>query len=322
MRLRPIVLVLIIAAVRLVASATHQETPAELYEYTQIHMGLPVRMAIYAPEREAAESAARAAFARIAALDAMMSDYRPDSELRRLSGNGNRWTPASRELLDVLDRAVAIARSTGGAFDPTVGPLVALWREARKTRQLPDSSALAAGRSKVGWRYVSVDRSRSAVRLSRAGMQLDLGGIAKGYILQEALSILEAMHLPSALIQSGGDIVVGNAPPGRDGWSIEVAGAGPDVASRARHLTNAALATSGPSEQFVEIGGRRYSHVIDPRTGMALTHQVTAYVIARDGATADAMATALTVLDAGGARRVLAQFPNVLASVVRGPTGH
>jgi thiamine biosynthesis lipoprotein len=227
--------------------------------------------------------------------------------------------PVSRELLDVLDRAVTVARITGGAFDPTVGPAVALWRDARAARRLPDAHAIAHAKSKVDWRQVSIDRSRRAVRLAGSGVELDLGGIAKGYILQEALVLLRTMRLPSALVQSGGDIVVGTAPPGRDGWSIEVPGATLEIAARAGRLTNAALATSGPSEQFVEIDGRRYSHVIDPRTGMALTNQVTAHVIAPDGATADALSTALTVLDPRRVPGVLARFPGVLAGVVRTP---
>ena len=320
MRLRaPIVLVLLTIAVCVGPAPAAQDRPPEPYEYTEIHMGLPVRIKVYAPERPAAEAAARAAFARIATLDRMMSDYRADSELRGLSGNGNRWTPVSRELLDVLDRAVTVARLTGGAFDPTVGPVVALWRDARATRRVPDADAIARARSQVGWRQVSLDRPRRGVRLARSGVQLDLGGIAKGYILQEALAVLQTMRLPSALVQSGGDIVVGAAPPDRDGWSIEVAGANPEFAARAGRLTNAALATSGPSEQFVAIDGRRYSHVIDPRSGMALTNQVTAHVIAPEGATADALSTALTVLDPQRVPAVLARFPGVLASVVRTP---
>ncbi|HET7220477.1 MAG TPA: FAD:protein FMN transferase [Vicinamibacterales bacterium] len=293
-----------------------QERPAEPYEYAEIHMGLPVRIRMYAADRSAAEAAARAAFARIAELDRMMSDYRPDSELRRLSSRGQQWTAVSAELFEVLERAVTIARMTDGAFDPTVGPLVALWREAQATRRLPDPQAISRARSIVGWRLIALDRARRAVRLVRPGMQLDFGAIAKGYILQQSLSVLRDMRVPSALIQSGGDIVVGAAPPGRDGWDIQVDRANVRLSSRAARLTNAALATSGPTEQFADIDGRRYSHVIDPRTGMALTNRVIAHVIAPDGATADALSTALTVLARDRRAAVLARFGDVLASVV------
>ena len=150
-------------------------------------------------------------------------------------------------------------------------------------------------------------------------MRLDLGGIAKGYILEEALHTLRSAGVRRALIEAGGDIVVGDAPPDRDGWRIDVTGADREFAARAAKLTNAALATSGPTAQFVEIDGVRYSHVVDPRTGVGLTNHVTAHVIARDGATADALATALTVARAGDVPRLLSRFPGVRVSVVQGP---
>lgn len=278
-------------------------------------MGLPVRILLHAPDERRAESAARAAFARIAKLDAMMSDYKPDSELRRLGDEGQAWTPVSPDLLEVLTTAIAVARATDGAFDPTAGPLVALWRETRKTGRLPAPAAIEAARTSVGWTHVEIDRARGAVRLMKPGMQLDLGGIAKGYILGEALRVLRMSGLGRALVESGGDIVVGSGPPGLAGWRIDAPSADALFRGRASRLTNSALATSGSSEQFVEIDGVRYSHVIDPRTGMAVTSQVTARVIADDGATADALATALTVLGPDGARQILDRFPDVLISL-------
>jgi thiamine biosynthesis lipoprotein len=286
------------------------------FEYAQVHMGMEVRMRLFASTAHAAESAATAAFARISALDRMMSDYRPDSELRRLQGNGNAWTPVSAELFDVLQRSVAIARETEGAFDPTIGRLVRLWREARSNGRLPEPSAIQAAKADVGWRHISIDVSRRAVR-TPGGLQLDLGGIAKGYILQEALRELRTRGIHSALIEAGGDIVVSNAPPGRAGWRVEAPGASAAFIERANNLTNAALSTSGPSAQYLEVDGVRYSHVIDPRTGFGLTNNLTARVIAPDAATADALSTALTVAGPDRWHTILARFPNVQASVDR-----
>ncbi len=133
----------------------------------------------------------------------------------------------------MLERAVEIARATDGAFDPTVGPLVLLWREARQTARMPDASAIARAREAVGWRRIEFDKSRRAVRLSRPDMRLDLGGIAKGYILEEALHTLRGAGVRRALIEAGGDIVVGDAPPDRDGWRIDVIGADREFAARA-----------------------------------------------------------------------------------------
>jgi FAD:protein FMN transferase len=284
------------------------------YEFSQVHMGLPVRILLHASDERRAEAAMRAAFARIASLDQMMSDYRPDSEVRRLEGTTG-WTPVSPDLLEVLTTAIAIARATDGAFDPTVAPLVALWRDARKTGKLPAHAAIESARALVGWQHLEIDRARGAVRLAKPGMRIDLGGIAKGYILQQALRTLRTNGLGRALIEAGGDIVTGSGPPGLAGWRIDARDADPAFRQRASQLTNAALATSGPGEQFVEIEGVRYSHIVDPRTGMGVTNGVTARVIARDAATADALATALTVMGPEGAQRVLDRFPDVVISL-------
>jgi thiamine biosynthesis lipoprotein len=278
-------------------------------------MGVPLRIRLYSPTEERALDAAAAAFARVAELDGAMSDYRPDGELGRL---GEVSTTVSPDLFEVLARANEIAEATDGAFDPTIGPLVALWRDARKTRWMPDPSTRAAAMRQVGWRHVHLDRARRAVRLGRPGMRLDLGGIAKGYILQQGLAAMAPHGVTMALLEAGGDIVVGDAPPDRDGWRIEVDVADAQFAARAAKLTNAALATSGPAAQFVEIAGVRYSHVVDPRTGIGLTNHVTAHVIAADAATADALATALTVADQSRRSAILSRFPSAAAVVVVG----
>jgi len=299
----------LVAVVLAIALNAERRAPSA-HEFTQIHMGLPVRLVLHAPDRNAAEAAARDAFRRIADLDRLMSDYRPDSELRAIE-RSRAPVRVSAEMIAVLRRAVEIARATGGAFDPTVGPLVALWREARAAHRLPDPAAIESARRRVGWRHLDVDLSASTVRLARPDMRLDLGGIAKGYILQEALHVLRSRGVTRALVESGGDIVVGDAPPGRTGWRIDVPGADAAFAARAATLSNAALSTSGPTAQFVEIDGVRYSHVVDPRTGVGLTNGITAHVIAADGATADALATALTVLGEKAAAPILRRFPGV-----------
>jgi thiamine biosynthesis lipoprotein len=148
-------------------------------------------------------------------------------------------------------------------------------------------------------------------------MRLDLGGIAKGYILQEALATLRRAGIDRALVESGGDIVVGDAPPGHDGWTIDVSAADPDFRQSASRLTNVALSTSGATAQFVEIDGVRYSHVVDPRTGLGVTNGLTAHVIAQDAATADALATALAVVGHQGLHGLSRQFPGVTLALTK-----
>ena len=284
------------------------------FEYSQIHMGMPVRLVLHAPDERSALDAARAAFARIQSLDEIMSDYRPDSELRRLERKPGERVTVSPELYHVLRTALDVARITDGAFDPTVGPLVALWRTARREMRLPTDDAIRGAREIVGWRKVQLE-APNIVRLSTAGMRLDLGGIAKGYILQEALRSLRAHGVTAALVEAGGDLVVGEAPPGKAGWLVAAPGSDPEFAGRAATLTNAALATSGPTAQFVEIDGVRYSHVIDPRTGLGMTTGRTIRVIARDGAIADAVATALGVTGPSGLSALQSAFPAIVVSI-------
>lgn len=286
------------------------------HEFTAVHMGVPVRIVLHASSDSQARWAARGAFARIAELDEQMSDYRPRSEVRRLAGRPREWQPVSPDLARVMARAQEVSRLSDGAFDVTVGPLVQLWRESRRSGRLPDSAALGRARSRVGWHLLEVDSTRSAVRLWADSMQIDLGGIAKGYILSEALEELRVRGVPAAMVEAGGDLVLGSAPPGRAGWSVEIAGADSATRAHAQSLVDVAVATSGATEQFVEIAGVRYSHVVDPRTGLGVTSARQVTVVSREGTVADALATALSVLGPERAKPVLARFGGKVERVV------
>lgn len=271
-------------------------------------MGVRARIVLYAPSRKGAGSAAKAAFDRIAALEDIMSDYRPTSELMRLcSAAGGSPVCVSKELLDVLVKSQELSRRSGSAFDVTVGPLARLWREAIRTRSLPPSGKLEEARKLVGWRNVVIDQERSTVRLRRRGMQLDLGGIAKGYACDEAIRILKASGVGSALVEMGGDIAVSGPPPGAAGWKVGVANA--DDADSCVVLANAAVSSSGDTEQYVQIDGLRYSHIVDPHTGVGVTNRTTITVIAPDCTTSDSLATSLCVLGAQAGRGLLESYP-------------
>lgn len=277
-------------------------------EYRQVHMGTEARIVLYAPDSATAERAARAAFSRVAELDSALSDYRFDSELMRLrEGAGGPPVKVSDDLIAVLARAQSIAIETNGAFDITVGPYVVLWREARRSRTLPAPPALVDASTRVGFRLIEIDTLTRSVRLARAGMRLDLGGIAKGYAVDQAFDILRVHGLPRALVSLGGEIHVGDPPPGEEGWGIGIVNV--RGIRRALPVKTAAVSSSGDSEQFVEIGGRRYSHVVDPRSGMALVNGATATVIAPDAMSADAFATAVTVLEGEARAAFIAAHP-------------
>jgi len=293
------------------------------FQYTEVHMGVQTRIVMYAESEERAESAAKAAFARIEALENAMSDYRPVSEINRLCREAvHRPTPVSPDLFRVLLRAREIAERSGGAFDPTIGPVIALWRKARKEGRLPPVAELEAARAAVGWRYMELDRKRRTVTLSREGMRLDLGGIAKGCACDAALEVLKRHRIRSALVEMGGDIVLGAKPPGTAGWRIrtlpvlEVYGDGLESGPQGADdgvmiLSNCAVSTSGDTEQFVEFAGVRYSHIVDARTGLGITNRIAVMIIAPRGELSDGLATAVAAMGQEAGRRLVEQYPGV-----------
>jgi thiamine biosynthesis lipoprotein len=293
------------------------------FTYTQYHMGVDARLVVYAPDLQTAERACEAAFSRIATLDTIMSDYRRDSELNRLcAAAGGKAARVSPDLFRVLQRAQELARRTGGAFDVTAGPLIRLWRAARKAGKLPPEADLQAARRLVGHRHLHLDAEGRTARLALRGMQLDLGGIAKGHAADEAQAVLRREGIDRALVQLGGDIVVSGPPPDTEGWTVRVPNAGDDRGPTDLRFTHRAISTSGDTEQFAVIDGRRYSHVVDPRTGLALTSRVQVTVTAADGLTADPLSTALTVVGTEGRAALLAAYPGVGAwvRVLPGPS--
>ncbi len=266
--------------------------PLERHEYVQLHMGVQARLIVYAPTEQAAAIAARAAYARIAAIEDIASDYRPASELMRLCAKaGQGPMEVSEELFTLLAHAHELSRRSNGAFDVTAGPYVALWRVGRKTKQLPAPRALKEAGRLVGWEKMRLDRDRQTVELTIPGMRLDLGGIAKGYAGDQANRILREHGIRSSLFEAGGDIVVSDAPPGKKGWTVEIV-ASEKAKNQTIEVAHCGVSTSGDTEQFVEIDGTRYSHVVDPRTGMGLTQRFAATVIAPDGITSDSLSTA------------------------------
>jgi FAD:protein FMN transferase len=278
------------------ASAAAQEA----HTFRQPCMGTVWTLKLYAPDAAAAEKAAKAAFARIEALNATLSDYLPQSELSRLSataGTGKQVT-VTGDLLAVLQLSQKAAAESGGAFDITIGPCVQLWRSAKKSRRLPEPAALAAAQAATGWESLLLDSAAGTVQLKKPGMKLDLGGIAKGYAQDEALALLRSQfHITSALLDAGGAVAVTGKPPGREGWNVQVAKPQADGAELILRVENACVATSGDLHQSVEIGGVRYSHLIDKTTGLGMTRPVQATVVAASAVQADWLATTLCLME-------------------------
>jgi thiamine biosynthesis lipoprotein len=272
-------------------------------------MGTVFRITVYAEEPQ---SALRAAFDRVAVLDGELSDYKPDSELNRICREGG--GVISDDLYRVLKTALQLSADSDGAFDVTLGPVTRLWR----LKHVPDREQLALAMKRVGYRYVVLGDHR--VNLKAPGMQLDLGAIAKGFAAEEALKVLRARGIKSALVAASGDLAIGDPPPGKTGWTVAL------EPLQERHvvpLHNTFVGTSGDTEQFVEAGGMHYSHIIDSRTGMGLTKRVGVTVIASDGMLADALGTTLSVVAArqrvAAAQALAHKYPGVTALIALDP---
>jgi thiamine biosynthesis lipoprotein len=312
-------LVLLICCKALAAESTNLTR----YEFQRPEMGVPFRIVLYAAEQNAAEEAAEAAFGRVKQLNSIMSDYDPDSELSKLSaGSGQGQAVAvSEDLWFVLSRAQELAKRSEGAFDVTVGPFVNLWRRARRVHQLPDPQRLAQARQAVGYKHVRLDSAHHTVELLVPNMRLDLGGIAKGYAVDQALKTLREHGIERALVEGGGDVAVSEPPPGKNGWRFELSSLDATNAPAARYLSlkNTAISTSGDLYQRLEIEGKRYSHIVDPHTGIGLTDHSLVSVIAPDSITADSLTKVVSVLGPQKGLKFIEATPHVAARVMREP---
>lgn len=238
-----------------------------------------------------AQAAMEAAFQRIEALEVVFSDQNPDSEVSRLVANqGGR---ASADMLKLLEISQEIHRHTEGAFDVTVGNLTRLWRRAMRRGSLPTTADINKASQASGWSLVRIDGNEITLE---GGVRLDFGAVAKGFAADEAVLVLREAGFPVALVDAGGDVSMGDAPP--EGWKLEF----PDGSTRT--FREGAVATSGDHYRHVDVGGERYSHVLDPATGIGMTDRRTTTVIAPNGTWADALASAFSVLPLDHCARV------------------
>ncbi|MCD6339369.1 MAG: FAD:protein FMN transferase [Verrucomicrobia bacterium] len=290
-------------------------------------MGVPFRIILYAPNPALAAVAAREAFRRIEQLNMIFSDYEEDSEVSRLcatAGTG-RAVHVSEDLWRLLRRALDLSEQTDGAFDVTVGPYSILWRRARRRRRLPDPSRMAAAARAVGRHKIKLFPKERAVELTVPGMKLDFGGLAKGYAVDEAARAIRRRGLTRFLVAGAGDLRAGAPPPGSKGWRVNVPGpatlrtnsdSGVNLS-----LVHCAAATSGDLFQYVVIGGVRYSHIVNPKTGLGLTDHSMVTVLAPECATADGLATSISVLGPQAGMALLCRRPGAEAQILRHAEG-
>ena len=282
------------------------------FVFTESKMGSPFKIIMYCNDSLQAVSLAKQCFNLADSFNNIFSDYQNSSELMQLNAAAGSGASLkiSTALLEVLLLSKNAFTKSNGAFDITVGPLVKLWRGARKTNQFPDKEKIITAKSLTGFNKIIIDKGDKKVSLPVPGMSLDLGGIAKGWIAQKIINFLISKKVASALADAGGDIVMSAAPPGSKGWAIgvNVPQSKEELLEQSLLLQNKAVATSGDAYQFIEKDGKRYSHITDPKTGYGVTLQRNVTVIANDGATADWLATACSILSIKKAKKLAAKM--------------
>jgi thiamine biosynthesis lipoprotein len=273
------------------------EQPLQRFAFSHPAMGTLMNITLYAPDAAAAKAGAAAAFQRIDALEDILSDYQADSELMRLCDQPfGTPVPVSAELFDVLQRAQRISQLSDGAFDVTVGPYIRLWRFARKRKVLPTAAEIATARAAVGWQKLRLNPHARTVTLLVPNMRLDVGSIGKGYAADQALRLLKGRGIDRALVAAFDGAT--NEPPCN------------------LLLHNAGISTSGDTEQFIEINGLHYSHIVDPTTGLGMTNRIQATVIGPNATTTDSLDTTVSLLGVQRGLALIDSWPHTAAVIV------
>lgn len=278
---------------------------------------MSTRWEIVLPDRAGAEAAAARGFARLAELESLLSEWRESSPLAAVNrAAGERPVAVPDELFRLLERALELGRRTDGAFDVSWAALWGLWDFRAASPRLPAPDAVAERARLVDYREVRLDPARRTVFLPRARMKLGLGGIAKGYALDALAADLEAAGFREFLLVGGGQVVARGARGARP-WRVGIRdprGGRDDVFARVP-LRDAALSTSADNESYFEIGGVRYHHILDPRSGWPTRGLRSVSVLHPDATVADALSTALMVLDRERGRAVARSFGAEVATV-------
>lgn len=233
-------------------------------------MGSAYSLVLYGDNRDRLEAASKDVFAEVRRLDDLLSNYKETSELSRLNREAAvHPVPVSQEFFSLIALCVDYSRQSEGAFDITVGPLMKVWGFFKDSGYLPEKEKLAAAREAVGYGWIQLQQSTRSIHFSRSGVELDPGGIGKGYAVDRAVEILKRDGIETALISAGGSSIYAlGAPPGRNAWSVGIQ----NPRSTAEYagtveLKNESLSTSGSTEKFFVAEGKTWSHIMDPRTG-------------------------------------------------------
>jgi thiamine biosynthesis lipoprotein len=255
-------------------------------------------------------------FDEIDQLDAQMSNYKPESELSRINRDAaQRAVTVEPRLFGLIQYSLRASQESGGDFDITVGPLMKLWGFFRGQGRLPSPAEIAEVRKRIGYQHVRLDPARHTIHFDTSGMELDLGGIAKGYAVDQAAEILRSNGITAALVSSGtSSIYALGSPPGERGWKITVRDPfRADKPAGVFRLRNYALSTSGNYERFFKINSKIYCHIMDPHTGWPVQNMLSTVAAVPTGVETEALTKIFFVGGVEKSRQYLRSHPNAIA---------
>jgi thiamine biosynthesis lipoprotein len=294
-----------------VLGAPHVQGPLYRHEASRMSMACVYAIEAYGPDAEALPRIVDEAFDEVDRIDRLMSNYKAESALSRINREAARHPVAvDAELFDFIEDAMRYNRDSGGTFDITVGPLMKAWGFFRGEGRMPTANELAAARRSVGGRHVMLHAADRSIRFDQPGVELDLGGIAKGYAVDRVVRLFRGRGIAAALVSAGGSTIYGlGAPPGRAAWDVTIQD---PVDARKTALTvqlkDRAVSVAGSSEKWFEVDGVRYSHIMDPRTGRPVQGVLSVAVLADTGTAGDALDNAFYVLGPQRSRAYLNQL--------------
>jgi len=283
----------------LVFSTPLLQAQTRKFSYSEMKMGSAFNLIIVSADSNKANHLARKSYELVDSLNHIFSNYDSSSELSKINASAGLLPyKMSTAMLDLVQKSQYAYIQSKGAYDISIGPLSSLWRNARKAKLFPEASTVLATKKLVGLNQVKINKRLGTIFLPNANMQLDFGGIAKGYIAQWVINFLKANGIQQALVDAGGDIVMSGPPLNQKGWLIGVnlPETTDQLLNKKLQLSNCSVATSGDVYQFIEYKGVKYSHIINPLTGYGVTNLRNVTIVAKTGATADWLATACSIL--------------------------
>lgn len=277
------------------------------FQFSENKMGSPFSLIFYHTDSAQAASIAKECFALVDSLNNIFSDYSLESEVGKLALQTTQSDiKVSDELFALIYWSKEAWERSGETFDITIGALTQVWRKAKAEKRFPSEAEIKTARQLTGFKNLTLDQIKKTISFNKPGMRLDFGGIVPGYAAQKVIDLLKSKNINNALADASGDIVMSNAPPGKNGWiiGINLPESENELWDKKLELKNCAVSTSGDIYRYTIHNGKKYSHIIDPKTGYGVTSQRNVTVIYKNGTTADWLATACSILPINKALRL------------------